>query len=164
MSIPAKPIPEEFAKLFTCDPATGVITRLVARCGRPAGSIVKLRAQKHLYLPFARKHWPAHRAVWFLCLGEQPPPIIDHINGDPTDNRLENLRAASKSANAANSRRYVGRVLPKGAHRRPNGKFSSSIVVNGRQFHLGTYATPELAHEAYMAAARLHFGEFARAA
>ena len=53
-----------------------------------------------------------HRYVWELS-GRTPVNMIDHINGDTFDNRLENLRPASDVLNALN-RRPSSRGLPQG--------------------------------------------------
>lgn len=47
-----------------------------------------------------------HRLVWLLTHGEAPPPIIDHINRVPFDNRPSNLRAVTQAENFKNSIRY----------------------------------------------------------
>ena len=47
-----------------------------------------------------KKYW-AHRLVWLYHYGYMPK-IIDHINGDPSDNRIENLRECSHSENLRN--------------------------------------------------------------
>lgn len=50
-------------------------------------------------------HLAAHRVVWALHFGSWPAEWIDHINGDPGDNRLCNLRTVTPEANARNARR-----------------------------------------------------------
>ena len=46
----------------------------------------------------------AHRAAWLISTGDWPEADIDHINGIRTDNRLENLRAVTRSQNRRNSK------------------------------------------------------------
>ncbi len=44
----------------------------------------------------------AHRVIWIMMTGEQPPDVIDHINERPDDNRWANLRRSNKAGNALN--------------------------------------------------------------
>jgi hypothetical protein len=62
--------------------ATGVGYRTVGMCGKKIAE---------------------HRIVWALVYGEWPPTILDHINGDGTDNRVENLRLSSEGHNKLNT-------------------------------------------------------------
>jgi HNH endonuclease/AP2 domain len=109
--------------------------------------------------------YSAHQLAWFYVTGRWGKPMIDHRDGDGTNNRLNNLRPATRSQNNANRRRprdntsgYKGVSL----HRRP-GKWLATIGRNGKRIYLGTFATPQEAHEAYRKEARKLFGKFARA-
>lgn len=106
----------------------------------------------------------AHVVIWALVSGAWPTGDIDHINMDIKDNRLSNLRLASRAENMRNKRaRRDNKSGLKGVtlHEK-TGKWMAKITVNGRSFYLGLFLTPELAHAAYSEAAlRLH-GEFAR--
>jgi hypothetical protein len=90
-----------------------------------------------------------HRQIMGLGYGDRR--LVDHINGDPLDNRRCNLRIATFSENGMN----------RGAQ--PN-KYIAQIAAKGRRLYLGLYPTPEEAHQAYcQKAAELH-AEFARTA
>ncbi len=103
-----------------------------------------------------------HRVVFLWHYGYSPE-VVDHIDGNPENNRIENLRASTPRLNQGNRR--GSRELPKGVDYKPRtGRYQARITVCGRQVYLGMYNTPEAAHAAYMEAARKHFGEFARAA
>ena len=52
------------------------------------------------------RYYRAHRIAWLLAHGEWPVGQIDHINGDPSDNRLVNLRCVSGSVNMRNAKRH----------------------------------------------------------
>lgn len=45
----------------------------------------------------------AHRAAWAVHFGEWPKGMLDHINGDPADNRIANLRPVDPSGNCRNT-------------------------------------------------------------
>jgi HNH endonuclease/AP2 domain len=108
----------------------------------------------------------AHRLAWMMVQGENSLDglQIDHINGDPLDNRLVNLRPATQSQNCQNkrvSRRSKSGI--KGVHFCPERKkWCAFISIGGRQTNLGRFHTKEAAAEAYRRAASIHFGEFAR--
>lgn len=95
------------------------------------------------------KNISIHRAVASAFI-ENPEgkPQIDHINGNPADNRVCNLRWASQSENLMNRSGKLGRALPKGVKAEPSGKFSARF----RAKHLGTYTTVEEAKAAVDAA------------
>jgi hypothetical protein len=73
---------------------------------------------------------------------------IDHINRDRLDNRLTNLRVVTQRQNCQN-RITNDNGLPVGVEKR--GKtFKASICIHSKNKYLGTYKTPEEAHEAYL--------------
>lgn len=104
----------------------------------------------------------AHRAIWALVYGAWPELLIDHRDGNPTNNRLSNLRQADHRINCENKRRpmkrsgtgFLGVTFAK------KGKpFQAQIGVRGRHIYLGTFDTPEEAHAVYLTAKRqLHEG------
>jgi hypothetical protein len=91
--------------------------------------------------------------------------VVDHINGDPLDNRRANLRCCKQRDNSRNKK--LSRVKTKtsrfkGVWTSENRKgWQASIRVNYKTVHLGRFATEELAALAYDSAAVEHFGEFA---
>lgn len=106
-----------------------------------------------------------HRVAWVLMHGDCPlDRLIDHINGDTSDNRAVNLRLATLSQNTINAKRRAGCTLPRGVKRHRGGKtFEAQIRIgNKRRLRLGSFETAELAHAAYCSAAKRYHGEFAR--
>jgi len=83
----------------------------------------------------------AHRVVFAMHTGSWPVNFIDHINGEPADNRPENLRDVSIWENSRNVKKYsvntsgtvgVGRV----PHR---AKWRAAICVDGKEKFLGHF-------------------------
>ncbi len=116
-------------------------------------------------LSIKRKRLYAHQVAYLLYYGYWALANLDHKNGDTADNRIDNLRPATIKQNAANSKKGKrGRYLKGVIYESRAGKFIARIRVDGANMHLGTYATEEEAHAAYVNAAKRYFGEFARAA
>ncbi len=127
--------------------------------GKPAGSI-----NNHGYhrIQIDKREYVAHRLAWLFVHGEWPIEEIDHVNGDRKDNRLENLRQATRAENQRNSANWRRSSAGLRGVQRVNKKYHAHIQCDGKQSHIGSFASPEAAHAAYYAeASRLH-GEFAR--
>lgn len=90
--------------------------------------------------------------------------LVDHINGEPMDNRKNNLRSASKQQNSANRGLQSNNTTGfKGIYfQKTTGKYRAHIQVNGKRISLGSHKTSIDAAKAYDTAASEHFGEFAR--
>ncbi|HAN9010013.1 TPA: HNH endonuclease [Escherichia coli] len=82
-----------------------------------------------------------HRAVWIIHNGDIPKGMqIDHINGDRSDNRIENLRLVSHMENHKNLKRYVRRKPGvTGVNMDVRGKWSARISIDGKIVCLGTF-------------------------
>jgi len=99
--------------------------------------------------------------VWAVHHGAWPSSEIDHKNRDPLDDRIGNLRLATNSQNQAN-RKSSNPSGFKGVRRhKRSGAWYAEISVNGASVHIGSFGTPEEAHDAYASAASRHHGEFA---
>jgi hypothetical protein len=154
---------ERLRHLFSYDPQTGIVSRNHGRGGELAGARVGTKnSHGHLICRVDYRTCYVHRIAWALYHGEEPPELIDHINGDGVDNRIANLRAATNSENRVNARPNTGSHSGlRGAHwSKSEGRWRSSIRVNGRYVHLGWFETKEDAAEAYAIAAERYFGEF----
>lgn len=87
-----------------------------------------------------------------LVMDAAEDQIIDHISRDKTDNRKANLRPATKSLNALNSKKTKSSTGYRGVLRdKQKGKpYSARITVNGKQIHLGRFNTAKEASKAYL--------------
>lgn len=98
----------------------------------------------------------AHRIIYSLCISPlMPGDEVDHKDRNPLNNLLGNLRLVTRSQNLHNieRKRRTGnpRGLPKGVIPSGKNKFASYIMVNYKRLRLGSFNTPEQAHEAYRA-------------
>lgn len=160
------PSRERVAQVVSYDPDTGLFRlRNPHRNKRNNERDAGFRDRDgYVRLRIDNRNYGAHRIAWLLVHGEWPA-MLDHKNGDPADNRIDNLRLANRSENRANAK--VGRnnsIGFKGVTLdRSTGRYRSSIKFKRRLISLGTFDTPEQAHAAYVAKAEELFGEFARA-
>lgn len=110
------------------------------------------------------KAFRAHRVAWAITHGEWPSYEIDHINGDRSDNRINNLREASRMENARNRGANIN--SPSGlkgvSWSKSSGKWRARITAGGPENNLGFFDTAEDAHAAYCVAANKLHREFAR--
>lgn len=102
----------------------------------------------------------AHRLAWLYVTGEWPAGVIDHKDGDPGNNRFDNLRDVTDRINSENQKRSHCDTRSGLLGATPNHhRWMAQISSRGKYHYLGTFDTPELAHGAYVAAKRdLHSG------
>jgi hypothetical protein len=110
------------------------------------------------------RRYVAHRIIWKLVHGVEPKHLIDHVDGDPFNNKLNNLREATYTENNRNCVPY-GRSKAKGVYqcRKGSTRWSARIRTPSGRTTLGTFDTIEEASAAYAAAALSLHGEFYRA-
>lgn len=102
-----------------------------------------------------------HRVAWLIYYGDWPIGEIDHINNDRSDNRISNLRIATRNENSWNRPIQANNKTGyKGVSLKNDGKYQANIKSRGKQLFLGTFSCPIEAHEAYKKAATELHGEF----
>lgn len=135
---------ERLRELLDYNPDTGQFTWKVrrSRCA-DKGSIAGC-VDKHGYIciKIDQKRYFAHRLALFWANGEWPPDETDHINRDPKDNRLANLRPASRKLNALNTG-------ARGYTRIPHLD-RWAVYLSGK--YVGRYDTEREARNAYLSA------------
>lgn len=128
--------------------------------GKNAGNISRFG---YLSIGVGYRLFKAHRLAWLLVYGAPVPPVIDHVDGDPTNNRIMNLRAATPSDNMANRRTNSDSGTGvKGVSVLESGRFRAVIRSRGVRLHLGCFDTMAEAISARREAAERLHGEFAR--
>lgn len=155
---------------YKYDPETGVFSH--ARDGRRKtrkGVVTKTgdRADfecgggyRALSGPSGRQDIPAHRAAWAMTHGSFPAKslVIDHINRQPCDNRISNLRVVTSAFNSFHSNRPSGRSGFRGVYwNNRSNKWTATIRVDGVRKHLGCFNSKGEAAVAYARAVQLHY-------
>jgi HNH endonuclease len=149
---------ERLREVLHYDPATGMWTWLVRLNSRTQVGEPRFGArhsQGYWTLCIDGASHLTHRLAWLYMTGEWPPAgvEIDHENRVRSDCRWSNLRLATRSGNSQNSLHPNKYGLP--GVRRLDGRWAARIRVNGVDQHLGLFATPQLASDAYLAAKAL---------
>jgi len=148
------------------DQATGVFSWAKPGYGRTVGKPIgeKPRADgtQYLMMRINGQLLYAHRLAWFYVTGDWPSGVIDHIDGNKTNNAISNLRPATHAQNAA--RRKTTRLIGPSRGVVPHqGGYVARIHHAGKRHYLGYFLDPEKAKEAYEAKAKELHGEFAHA-
>ena len=105
----------------------------------------------------------AHRVIWAMHYGEWPPELVDHINGNRSDNRMSNLRLANHAENSRNIKSYYGassKYLGV-SWEQSRGKWRASTYFGRKSRIIGRYDCEIEAAKAYDVAAFNEYGDFA---
>ena len=132
-------------------------------CGKIAGCITAVKDGKiYRDVHYKKQRWRAHRVVWKMHYGTDPPELIDHKDGDGTNNRLENLRTADICQNGWNVKKSSrNKSGYKGVSFSVEKKrWRAAIRVMRKDILIGHYNSPEEASAAYQKAAAAYHGEF----
>lgn len=155
----------ELQEILHYDPETGIFTRRVAsannkmKAGQVAGG---LSDKGYILIRVRSRRYAAHRLAWLYIHGSFPPDGTDHINGVRDDNRLCNLRPATKSQNGMNQGKQRSNTSGfKGVYwSSQHQKWRAQCVANGKKYYLGLFDAAEDASAAYSASAIKHHGQF----
>jgi hypothetical protein len=111
-------------------------------------SYIRVRVENKLYL--------AHRVIWAMRYGEWPEGTIDHIDGDGTNNRIDNLRDVSGKDNSRNCRLSRNNTSGVNGVWKQADRYVAEIMVNRKKLSLGSFDTLEEAAAARKAADRIY--------
>ena len=145
----------EEGKLFWRRPTSNRV-----KVGQEAGT---LTTNGYKIVQYDKKFRMLHRVIWDYHYDEGCEGyLIDHIDNDRLNNRIENLRVCDYSQNAANSFSHSdSRLKSKGVSVHGN-KFRAQIAHQGKRYHLGVFDTEEEAREVYKEKALQLYGEYHR--
>jgi hypothetical protein len=158
--MPPKISPNTLRKLLNYDPVTGHLTWLDRPSNHCIGNIAgSLRKDGRVLVKINDRTYGAHRICWVLFHGKWPKYEIDHINGDPSDNSIKNLRDVSRTVNQQNRKKAQTNNSSGllGVYLRANrNNYVAQIRINGKGKYLGSFDTAAEAHQAYLKAKRKH--------
>jgi hypothetical protein len=156
---------EQVKAVLKYDPETGLFFRKMPKSRRhPVPRLILMGSfdcKGYVRVGVAGGNYPSHRIAWLYMTGEWPSGEIDHINRVKSDNRWANLREATSAENQANTPARKNNISGFKGASRVGCKWAARIRVNGTRHYLGMYDNPKHAHEAYAAASRKFYGEFA---
>lgn len=151
---------DRLKQLLQYDAETGAFTWRVSRGRCAAGSIAGyLESDGYWRISIDRRLYQAHLLAWLYAKGGWPEHEVDHENRIRSDNKWSNLRPATDSQNAVNSKTR-GRTGRRGVRARANGNFLAAIWVNGKSKSLGTFLSAEEAGRVFDQAHQELHGEF----
>jgi hypothetical protein len=127
--------------------------------GKKAGSKMK---NGYYHILFNGKYIYLHRAIFFMHYGYLPQ-YIDHIDGNPANNKIENLREATASQNCWNQKYKGSASGHKGiTWNKQDKKWQPQLTANNKKIYLGKYDDLETAIKVYKNASEKYHKEFAR--
>lgn len=150
---------------FIYDPETGVFRHRMdnlpgGKAGQLAGSVNR---DGYVNMSIGRKSIHAHRLAWLYVFGSLPNGMLDHIDGNRSNNRLSNLRLVTPAQNAFNkSACQRNKCGVKGVSwSKGRRAWIAQIGIGYWRKNLGAFDTIAEASAAYTAAAEQFFGEYA---
>jgi hypothetical protein len=129
--------------------------------GAVAGTVSKLG---YTSIGIDSRLYRSHRLAWLYTYGEFPSTGIDHIDGNPNNNAICNLRVTSQSGNNKNvAKRKDNKSGYKGVSWCSiTNKWKAQAQVDGKKKYIGLFDTPEEAFTAYVSFTAEVFGEYYR--
>jgi hypothetical protein len=159
---------EELKKLFHYNPETGIFTRLVSvglkvKSGQVAGGL----DNGYIKIGINGKRYFAHRLAWLYVYGEfsnLPQMVIDHIDGNTINNKIENLRKVTHQQNILNQKLRTTNTsgIKNICWHKREGKWYVRVMNKGVMKNIGYFEDLELAELAAIEARRKYHGQFAR--
>jgi hypothetical protein len=111
------------------------------------GKIAGFTRNGYIIICINQKEYRAHRLAWLYVYGKMPIKFIDHINLNKSDNKISNLREATKSENAMNVKlSSKNKSGYKGVSwNKEKNKWKVALKLNGKQKHFGYFNDLEFA-------------------
>lgn len=127
--------------------------------GKEAGSLTDFG---HLTVGLFGGTYKAHRIIWKIVTGEEPPALLDHRDKKPANNKWKNLREATFSENFVNRSVIWCKSGYSGIRKSKCGHWEARIHKDKKCVHLGTFKSKNKALAARRKAEAELYGEFAQ--
>lgn len=154
----------ELKELLTYNTDTGLFTwnALTNPRMRSNGVAGYTRSNGYVLLKLKGRQHLAHRLAWLYVHGHFPDGLLDHIDRDPSNNRIANLRIATSVQNGGN--RAINRTNTSGyrgvSYNTAARKFYAFMNTDNKNTYLGSFDTPEAASAVIEARRNELYGEF----
>jgi len=131
-------------KGITCNPETGEVFGV-------KGKVLKRVSSKgYMTISFENMDLYSHQFIWYW-VNKEIVEQIDHIDGNPSNNSILNLRAVNNQQNSFNQ------TKAKGYHyRKDRNAYQSYIIKNGKKIYLGQFNNEQEARQAYLDAKKTY--------
>ena len=156
---------EKARRLLSYNPESGVLTWRVSSArnvfaGDVAGGIHPTGC---VVVGIDGRQYKAHRLIWLIVYGCWPAKYIDHVDRDPSNNRIENLREAEAYENSWNIKTRINSTTGiTGVYwSKRRKKYRVQIMVRGKRLHVGEFDSLDAAASARRCAEKRMFGRFA---
>ena len=133
---------EYVRKVFNYDPETGILIRRIKSNGFPSGEEVgKVDRLGYRRVKILGQDPPVHRIIWLYVYGYLPEHQIDHIDRNPSNNRLDNLREVTPQCNIRNQSVSIANTTGvKGVcPYKDTGYYFAYIYINAKSYFLGQF-------------------------
>jgi hypothetical protein len=145
---------QQLKQVLRYDPTLGIFQWLPTAnvkgisAGSRAGSIETRSGYRRIKLN--GKMYTEHRLVWFYVHGVWPTGVIDHINHDRSDNRIQNLRDVTHKENMLNKKALTTSIT---GHQgiwfnQKTSRYVAEITKDGKKVYQKSFTTANLAIEA----------------
>lgn len=142
---------------------------LISKASRANNKVKKgdvvgcLTKNGYLKTQIGAKEYLVHRIIFLMHTGFLPE-YVDHIDGNPLNNRIENLRVATNQQNSYNSKKSKANTSGvKGVSwSMARSRWEAKIQESGKTIHLGRYINIQDAENAVRLYRIKHHGEFAK--
>ena len=136
--------PEEVRQIFVY--TDGKLLWNIETAKTKKGTVAGSNSHGYIEIKYKQKRYLAHRLIWCYAHGKWPSGMIDHIDGNKSNNRIENLRDVSNAVNQQNhqSIRSDNKTGVRGVvYRQSTNRYLVQIRMFGKNKYIGSYKTIE---------------------